>query len=212
MYRFMKPYFEQCTWPFKKIGLGLLVVSLLALLLAPLQMPASYSWLSHTTSESAAQGIFDAWIARLGFLVFGLAVFWISDCLRGQWSIPVRLMHMAFGVFIVATAALSTRSWLPDAPFDPVEDALHSFNATAMGVAFATGVLLRFFQREHDMFGRIMAIVAVIAAIVIPLAMSALPDWDGLLQRGMFTIAYIWYGFELLRAQSGKFMKAMNTI
>jgi len=44
-----------------------------------------------------------------------------------------------------------------------------------------------------------MDLVAVVAAIAIPLAMSALPEWDGLLQRGMFAIAYMWYGFELLR-------------
>ncbi len=43
-----------------------------------------------------------------------------------------------------------------------------------------------------------MDFMATIAAIAIPLGMSAFAEWDGLLQRGMFAIAYIWYGFELL--------------
>ena len=45
---------------------------------------------------------------------------------------------------------------------------------------------------------RVADLVAVGAAIFVPLAMSFLPDWDGLLQRLMFAVAYLWYGLELL--------------
>jgi hypothetical protein len=192
------PSFGQPSWPSRAIGVGLLLVSLLALLLAPSRMPASYSWLRHTTSESAAQGVTGAWLARLGFLVFGLTVVWISSRLRDRWPLPVRSMHVAFGVLMTATAAFSTRPWLPGSAYDPVEDALHSFTATAMGFAFAIGAVLRLLHRGHDRCGRVMDLVAIVAAIAIPLAMSAFPEWDGLLQRGMFAIAYIWCGFELL--------------
>ncbi len=44
--------------------LGFLVASATSLALAPTLMPESYSWVSHTTSESAAQGV-GAWLARL---------------------------------------------------------------------------------------------------------------------------------------------------
>jgi hypothetical protein len=37
-------------------------------------MPADYSWVSNTTSESAAQGVQGAWMARLGFVLFGMSV------------------------------------------------------------------------------------------------------------------------------------------
>lgn len=198
MSRFPKRSFAQKSCAFKTIGLSMLVVSLLALLLAPTQMPASYSWLRHTTSESAAQGIEGAWLARLGFLIFGLTVIWLAGALVEQWSLPVRLLHGAFGVLMVATAAFSTRPWLSNAPYDPVEDAFHSFTASTMGVAFATGVLLRLLQRKRDPWGRRIDLLAAVAAVAIPLAMNALPEWDGLLQRGMFTIAYIWYGLALL--------------
>lgn len=199
MSRIPRPSLEQPAAPFRAIGVALLALSLLVLLLAPLQMPADYSWLRHTTSESAAQGVTGAWLARLGFLIFGLTVVWLSSLLKGKWPWSVRWMHAAFGVLMTATAAFSTRSWLPDAIYDPIEDGLHSFAATAMGFAFAFGTVLRLVNRKRDSWGRVMDIVAIVAAIAFPLGMSAFAEWDGLLQRGMFAIAYIWYGFELLR-------------
>ena len=182
----------------KLLAVGLLIVSALALLLAPLMMPDSYSWLRHTTSESAAQGITGAWLARLGFLLLGLTVIWLAERLSDSWSLPVRLLHRAFGLFMVGAAVFSSKPWLPNLPYDPIEDALHSFTATAMGFAFAIGVGLRLWQREQGRLGCILDVAAIVASVAIPLAMSALPEWDGLLQRGMFTIAYIWYGSELI--------------
>lgn len=199
MNRFPRPSCKQRAWSCRAIGVGLLATSLLALLLAPSQMPAGYSWLRHTTSESAAQGVPGAWLARLGFLVLGLTVVWLSNLLQDRWPGAVRLMHAAFGVLMTATAAFSTRPWWAGAAYDPIEDALHSFAATAMGFAFAIGAVLRLVHRGHDLLGRVMDVVAIVAAVAIPLGMSAFPEWDGLLQRGMFAIAYIWYGFELLR-------------
>ena len=191
-----------CGSPSKATIYGLLLLSILALLLAPSLMPASYSWFRHTTSESAAQGVPGAWLARLGFLLFGFAVIWMSAGLQSKWSTYARLMHAAFGVLLVATAAFSTRPWEPNTPYDPIEDALHSFTATAMGFAFALGVVLTFLQRGKDRLGRLIDLIAIIAAVVILLAMSASPDWEGLFQRVMFAIAYIWYGAELLRQPS----------
>ena len=177
---------------------GLLLTSLLALLLAPTQMPASYDWLRHTTSESGAQGITGAWLARLGFLLFGLAILWQTAVLHKIWPMPVRFFLGAFGVFLTAVAAFSARPWLPNLPYDPVEDWLHSFAATGMGFAFALGVGVRWWQRPRQAKRQLADLVAVAASIFIPLAMSFLPDWDGLFQRLMFTIAYLWYGLELL--------------
>ena len=194
----LKPSGAQQPRFFKIVGFGLLAFSLFALLLAPLLMPASYEWLQHTTSESAAQGIPGAWLARLGFMTFGLTVIWLAAQLKAQWTLPVRLLHFAFGVCMVGAAVFSSKPWLPELPFDLVEDGLHSFAATAMGFAFALGVGLRWWHRPWDSKRRLMDLTAVAAAFFIPLAMSALPEWDGLLQRVMFTIAYLWYGLELL--------------
>lgn len=186
---------------FKVGAVGLLALSALALLLAPSLMPTSYSWIRNSTSESAAQGVPGAWLARLGFLIFGLTVVWIASRMRGTWTTPVRVFHGAFGLLLAATAAFSTRSWLPGAPFDPVEDGLHSFTATAMGFAFAIGVVLRLLRRGRDRLGMAADLVVIVAAVTRPLGMNLLPEWDGLLQRGMFAVAYAWYAFEVLRTK-----------
>lgn len=184
----------------RKLAVGLLIISALALLLAPLNMPASYSWLQHTTSESAAQGVRGAWLARLGFLTFGLTVLWMSGSLMAGWPRLTRWLLGVFGLMMVATAVFSTRPWLPNLPFDPIEDALHSFTASAMGFAFAAGIGVRLWQRyqKGQRAGRILDVVAIAASFLIPLSMMALPNWDGLLQRIMFATAYIWYARELL--------------
>ena len=186
--------------PARKLGVGLLIISALALLLAPLNMPASYSWLQHTTSESAAQGVNGAWLARLGFLTFGLTVLWLSGGLPNKWPRWAHRLHSIFGLMMVATAVFSTRPWLPNLPFDPIEDALHSFTASAMGFAFAAGIVVRSWQRQGQRAGRALDIIAVAASVLIPMSMMALPDWDGLLQRIMFATAYAWYAYELLNS------------
>lgn len=56
--------------------LVLLGVSAVALAVAPVVLDESYSWVEHTTSQAGGQGVDGAWMARLGFLLFGLAVIW----------------------------------------------------------------------------------------------------------------------------------------
>lgn len=177
----------------------LLVISALSLGVAPLLMPASYSSIANTTSESAAQGVEYAWVARLGFLTFGLAVLWLASGLRRSWGRATRWFHVAFGVLMIATAAFSHRSWVAGAQFDWVEDALHSFTATAMGFAFSFGVLARFLQRgRQGEPGRALDAVALVAATVIPLLMARFAGLDGVIQRLMFLVAYLWYTREAL--------------
>ncbi len=168
----------------------LLVLSALALLVAPGLMPPSYSWVSHTTSESAGQGVTSAWVARTGFLGFGTAVLLLAR----RWHGLGRWLHVAFGVCMIAAAIYSSRPWT-SAPFDHIEDLLHSVAATAMGFAFAGGVLANTWSRVTAA-GRVLILdtVALLASVAAPLAMMVWPDAAGLLQRGMFAVAFLWYG------------------
>jgi len=162
-------------------------------------MPPGYSWLTHTTSESAAQALEGAWLARLGFILFGLAVIWLASFKSPVWARAAVWFHLAFGVCMVGTAAFSHHPWLAGVPFDPVEDILHSLTATVMGFAFALGVVVRFWQRgTEDRVGRVLDVTAVAAATFLPLLMATQPEIIGLLQRLMFAVAYLWYGREAL--------------
>lgn len=178
--------------------LMLMCLSFAALLLAPALMPEDYSWLTQTTSESAAQGLDGAWLARLGFLLFGLAVLWLSSTAREIWAQTAVWMHIGFGVMMVATAAFSHQPFTPGVPFDPVEDWLHSFTATLMGFAFSFGVFFRFLQRGKSAI-QVLDLAALASAIVMPLLMMNIPGIGGLIQRMMFLMSYLWYGTEAWR-------------
>ena len=180
--------------------LACLAVSAAALAGAPALMPASYSWVAHTTSESAAQGVAGAWLARLGFLTLGLAVLALSGPATRHWGSVAALLHTAFGLLMVAAAVFSSRSWEPDAPFDAVEDVLHSVVATTMGFAFAFGVAAVAWWLWRAGGGwRWFDAIAVAASVVLPLGMVVLDGYAGVLQRPIFVVAYLWYGAEAVR-------------
>ena len=177
----------------------LLILSAICLVLASMAMPSSYSWMSNAISESAAQGVYCAWVARLGFLLFGFAIVWLASILKPYWARGTYWMHLGFAVFMLSTAAFSHKPWLTELPFDLTEDILHSITATGMGFAFTLGVLVRFFQREKNQtvykIGDVIAII--IASSLSPLG-EIWPGVAGLLQRIIFLVAYCWYSSEAL--------------
>ena len=179
-----------------------LAASAVALLAAPAALPPGYSWISRTTSEAAAQALSGAWLTRLGFLLFGVSVLVITDVCRRHWGRWGTALHAAFGVLMFAAAAFSHRPWLAGQSFDATEDLLHSVVASAMGVAFAAGVVAVALRRSGGAGRRrVLDGIAVAASVGLPLAMSAAPSVDGLLQRLMFAVAYTWYAVEALGAR-----------
>jgi putative copper export protein len=179
------------------VGLG---ASAAMLAVAPALMATGYSWVSRTTSESAAQGVSGAWLGRLGFLLFGLSVLLLCDVCRRPWGRWGTALHAAFGALMTAAAAFSHRPWRAGQAFDRTEDLLHSVAATGMGIAFAAGVVAVALRRGPVRRRRVPDVVAVGAAVALPLAMSVAPALDGLLQRLMFVVAYGWYAVEAIRA------------
>ena len=179
-------------------GLG---TSAAALAAAPALMPPGYSWVSHTTSESAAQGVDGASLARTGFVLFGLSVILLATSRRQRWGSWATALHAGFGALLVAAAVFSHRPWVAGEDFDHVEDVLHSVAATAMGFVFVGGVVVTALGRSRgDTWPRALDIMAVASSVAIPLGMAAQPDIDGVLQRLMFVVAYAWYGAEAVRA------------
>jgi hypothetical protein len=178
-----------------------LLLSTAALAAAPALMPASYTWVANTTSESAAQGVSGAWLARLGFVLFGLSVILLAAACVNRWGRWAVAFHASFGVFMITAAAFATRSWT-GAPFDRTEDALHSAAATAMGFGYAIGVITTFARARRRGQPRPWwpDAVAVASSVAVPMGMIALPDVDGVLQRVMFAIAYAWYASEAVRS------------
>jgi hypothetical protein len=184
--------------PLAGVVIAGLAASAVALALAPLLMPPSYSWLSMTTSESAAQGVGGAWLARLGFILFGLSGWLLAVVRHREWGPAATALHACFGAFMLAAAGFSARPWQPDAAFDMTEDTLHSIAATALGFAFALGVVATAVRAGRTGRQRRwwLDATAVAASVLVPLAMTALPAVTGVLQRTMFLVAYAWYAAE----------------
>ena len=86
-----------------------LLAALTALALAPLLMPDTYSVRGHSVSESAAQGVEGAWLARLGFLLFGFAVLSLALDPGSTWGRWGRRAHAGFGVSMIAAAVFLGR-------------------------------------------------------------------------------------------------------
>lgn len=183
-------------------ALLVLFISLLALGFAPLLMPASYSMVENTTSESAAQGIDGAWLARLGFLLFGFGAIWTTHIAGRAWGIAGRILLIGFGVLMTTVAAFASKPWDAGQPYNSTEDLLHSVGATGVGFAFAVGVACVTFQAGFSKPPRLFGVIAIAAAAVLPLGMSFFPGVAGILQRLMFLIAYLWFGVEAWKARS----------
>ena len=177
----------------------LLASSALCLLVAAMVMPTPYSWFSNAISESAAQAQRGAWVARLGFLLFGVAVLWLAALRKTVWARATTWMLLAFALCMLGTAAFSHKPWLPNVPFDPFEDGLHSLTATSMGFAFSFGVLARLLQRgPDDGWTRAGDVVALIAASALSPLGEVWPPLAGLFQRALFAVAYAWFIGEAL--------------
>lgn len=182
-----------------KMGLSVVfIISVASILISPFFMPMDYSWITNTISESAAQGLNNAWITRLGFITFGLGVIGLSVYLNNDWPITVRVCHAIFGISMLFVAAFSMRHWDNRVDFDPTENMLHSVFANAMGFAICLGVLFSFFKRGSDSWGKFFDIMVAGSSIIIPILMLYYPNTDGLIQRFMFGVSYFWYLRELM--------------
>lgn len=162
-------------------------------------MPEPYSWRTHAISESAAQGLRHAWIARLSFLCFGGAVLVLSLIKRDVWARGTYWMHLTFALCMLSTAAFSHKPWIAGVPVDQFEDFLHSVTASGMGFAFCLGLVARFMQRgRHELAARALDVMAILVATVMSPLAALFPDTGGLVQRVMFAVAYVWYASEAL--------------
>ena len=179
-------------------GLGviaLLIGALVAFGLAPTLLPDSYSWTEHGVSESAAQGIDGAWLARMGFISYGLAVLWLVGLRRSDWGPLATVLHLGFGVCMFGVAAFSAKPWEDNVAFVESEDFLHGVFASVMGFGFVAGVVtLIVVRRNRSIRAAVPDWVALVVTATVPLAMSA-SIW-GVLQRAMFITAAAWYGRE----------------
>lgn len=187
--------------PPESVGVvGLLLAALAAIAAAPALLPQSYSWIEHGVSESAAQGVEGAWLARLGLLGYGLAVLWLVPLRRAAWGRLAAAAHRGFGLSMLGVAAFSAKPWWADPVYVASEEFLHSVFSGTAGFAFIAGLTALVVRRWHRSIPAALPDwVALLVAVAVPLA-SASGVW-GLLQRLMFLTAAAWYAREAWNAR-----------
>lgn len=182
--------------PISVASIGLLVASAVCVAFAPALMADGYSVVRHSISESAAQGLERAWLARAGLLLLGFAVLLLANHAGDGWGPWGRALHRTYGVAVIAAAAFAHKPWLPGSA-DGFEDFLHSAAANTVGFSFTIGVLIVSLRRPaSDRWRRTLDWIAVGAAFLIPMIMFNVDGVAGAVQRVLFAIGYVWYGQE----------------
>lgn len=170
----------------------------LAVLIGPAFSPSEFDWVIHSTSEQAGQHMPGAWIMRMGFAAYGLGAA-LAAVLIWRANPLMNAALFAFGIGLLAAATWSNAAIVPEIASDFTEDRLHSIASAVVGTAFAAACTACIFaaQRPAD---RYIGIVGLAIAVFIPLAMSAFPDWRGVLQRAMFAFSFIFVWRQFSKA------------
>ncbi|MBT8408793.1 MAG: DUF998 domain-containing protein [Alphaproteobacteria bacterium] len=174
------------SFPLALTGIGLILAAMLA---GPAFSPPEFDWLRHSTSEQAAQTQSGAWIMRAGFVAYGIGT--ALGALADWRTRPlVRAALLVFGIGLIGTAIWSNAPIVPDLPANLTEDFYHSVASGVVGTAFAGACAARLFTPGGGMRDG-LSWAGLLIAVAIPLAMSAVPEYRGALQRGMFAFSFV---------------------
>ena len=169
-----------------------LVASALLLIAAPVLVAHGYDWRRHSISESAAQGVRLAWVARAGLFLLGWAA-----CARAPGApglaLGMQVGLFTFGVAMMCSAIWSKRPWSDAMVFDARVDRRHSLAAKTAGVAFVVAAISQLTAQLHT--GRELrplTWLALLTAIACPIVGARMPSINGVAQRLMFGVCYVW--------------------
>ena len=147
-----------------------------------------YSFVRHTLSELAGQGMPYAWGMRLGFVCLALAAAATAWHLRSwTWVFPPLVL---FVLAMFGVAVWSSGAPCADIPYDATEDRVHSLMANIVGTAFCVTCLADALARRGLLPW--LSWLGAVASVALPLFMLAFPDVAGVFQRLMFAIAAYW--------------------
>ena len=169
-----------------------LIASALLLIVAPLLVAHGYDWRRHSISESAAQGVRLAWVARAGLFLLGWAAGARALGAPGL-ALGTQVGLFTFGLAMMCSAVWSKRPWSDAMAFDAREDRRHSLAAKTAGVAYVVAVLSQLMAQLHT--GRELrplTWLALLTAIACPIVGARVPSINGVAQRMMFGVCYFW--------------------
>lgn len=161
-----------------------------AILLGPFYTVDGYSVVANTVSQLGAQRTPNNVVAIIGFVAFGLGI--VIEWLRHRsWA---TVPFLLFGVFVAAAGLLPHRPIDPALPYNELVHRLHSVMATASGIAVTLGFLWQGIRANTTKI-RICGFYMAGICLTLPMAMFAMPEFQGLIQRLMYFQVFIWLWF-----------------
>jgi hypothetical membrane protein len=167
-----------------------------ALVAAHVLAPESYSFVSNSLSELAAQRYEHAWVTRTGFIGFGVLLAWhySGDLVhvRRVWSQAALLL--AYGSCVALTGVFSTAPFEGGVAFSEPESFLHSIFATMAGACLAGAILVAAWRAPTPK-GRWRHVGTLVFVTLASVLFAALPEYQGLTQRALWAGGLWWLGW-----------------
>jgi hypothetical membrane protein len=158
-----------------------------AALAGPWYTADGYNVVSNLVSELAAQRTKNNFVMVAGFLSLGLAL--IADGLR-RFQAPA-IPFMAFGLFMALAGLFGHKPMTPSLPYSELTHTAHSILASLAGISI-TVALVWHAARAEPRWRRVVALTLAILCMALPLAMLGLPEFQGLIQRLMYLLVFLW--------------------
>ncbi len=177
----------------KVVSISAFVIAALGVLIAPVFLHDGYSALSNSISESAAQNVPTAWIARSALFASGAGTLGVVVLKARIWGRTVATSFAAFGTLWIVSSIFSTKSWVIGTPYNDVENVIHSYAASAMAIVVLGALVLAFSRKPVRLLDRALAIMLAATATFLPLTSLLAPEFGGIFQRLMFLYTYFWF-------------------
>ena len=122
-----------------------------------------------------------------GFLALGIGI--VVDGVR-RFSKPV-IPFIAFGLFMGLAGLIAHKPISPAADFSELIHQAHSILATLAGISITVGLLWQAVLVSTFRL-RTVTITLAVLCFILPLCMLAFQDIQGLIQRIMYLLVFIW--------------------
>ena len=159
----------------------------LAVVLGPSYTAEGYSPVSNVISELAAQNTPNNWLMASAFVLLGMAL--VIEGIRNFR--PALLPFMAFGLFFGAAGLFGHKPITQGVPYSEWMDATHSGLATASGITVTLGFIWQAMKAKTAAY-RWQAALLAFVCIALPLCMLWKPSMQGIVQRAMYGLVFIW--------------------
>lgn len=181
-----------------RLGLS---VSILSLALAPLAVTDGYSLLHNTLSESGGQGVSGAFAHRGGVVITAVSVWAMTVAAANVWARSIRNLFRVYSAALVGLVVFPEAAW-DGRPFDETVATLHTVFAVVGAGAFIVAALLLARSRPGAAMGtRTFDILVAFSIALIPQVMLV-SSADGIWQRVMVTLGYVWLFLESARIEA----------